>query len=346
MTAARPALRALTRAALTLALTGSTLAVAAVGASSGSAAVTAPAALAAVAAAGDAPRSLSVNGLPAPVDVDTVPTFGWHLGSAGQTAYELVVSSTAARAAAGDGDVWSSGRVEGDQQSGVAYDGPALEDSERYFWSVRTADTAGDASPWAEPATFGTGTAWADSTPVWAPDPAGSPARDYTLRATVTVDQVALGLRFRAADAQNSYMWQFRADTNRLVPHRQLGGTFTTLGSAVTCPPGRSSPARRSPWRSPPRAPPSPPASTACRSTSAPTPPPSSRRAGRRAHRPHRERAHRRPLRHRRRRRGAPRDRVRHGRAHPALRHGGGRRPPRSPTAPCASSRSSPTTGP
>ncbi|GAA1914108.1 hypothetical protein GCM10009737_14300 [Nocardioides lentus] len=238
MTAARPALRALTRAALTLTLTGSTLAVAAVGASSGSAAVTAPAALAAVAAAGDAPRSLSVNGLPAPVDVDTMPTFGWHLGSAGQTAYELVVSSTAARAAAGDGDVWSSGRVEGDQQSGVAYDGPALVDSERYFWSVRTADTAGDASPWAEPATFGTGTAWADSTPVWAPDPAGSPARDYTLRATVTVDQVALGLRFRAADAQNSYMWQFRADTNRLVPHRQLGGTFTTLGSAVNLPAG------------------------------------------------------------------------------------------------------------
>lgn len=47
---------------------------------------------------------------------------------------------------------------------------------------------------------------------------------NYTVRTRMTVTQAALGIRFRSTDASNGYFWQFRGDTNRLVPHRQAGG--------------------------------------------------------------------------------------------------------------------------
>ncbi|WZH51017.1 MAG: family 78 glycoside hydrolase catalytic domain [Nocardioides alkalitolerans] len=183
-----------------------------------------------------APLSLSVNGLPAPVDVEGTPAFGWHVPSARQTAYELVVATSAAAAAAGQGDVWSSGRVTSDQQTGIAYGGPALAAEQRYFWAVRTVDAAGAASTWSAPASFGTGPTWDGSAPIWAASPADS-WRDYTIAARVRVDEVATGVTFRAVDPSNSLMWQFRADTNRLVPHTQVRGTYTAL-PAVDLPAG------------------------------------------------------------------------------------------------------------
>ncbi|MET0447896.1 MAG: hypothetical protein ABW004_05800, partial [Aeromicrobium sp.] len=54
------------------------------------------------------------------------PTFGWKSTSTNrgvvQSAYEVRVGTSA-----GDDDVWSSGKVESDEQVDVAYDGPALD---------------------------------------------------------------------------------------------------------------------------------------------------------------------------------------------------------------------------
>ena len=183
-----------------------------------------------------APSSLSVNGLPAPVDLESTPAFGWHVATARQTAYELVVATSAADAAVGEGDVWSSGRVPSAEQTGIAYGGPALAAEQRYFWAVRTVDGAGTASAWSEPAAFGTGTTWGASVPIWASSPADS-WRDYTVEARLRVDEVATGVTFRAVDAGSSLMWQLRADTNRLVPHVQVRGTYTAL-PAVDLPAG------------------------------------------------------------------------------------------------------------
>ena len=91
--------------------------------------------------------------LPLGID-DATPQLRWRLQSAlrgvEQSKYRLVVATTAARAAAGQGDVWDSGEVSSSRQS-LDYAGPALASRTRYFWSVRTW-TASGATDWA-PAT-------------------------------------------------------------------------------------------------------------------------------------------------------------------------------------------------
>ncbi|MDP3889821.1 family 78 glycoside hydrolase catalytic domain [Nocardioides sp.] len=61
---------------------------------------------------------------------------------------------------------------------------------------------------------------------------------NYTLETSLTIDEVALGIRFRAVDGNNNYFWQFRGADNRLVPHRTLNGSAATLGAAVNLPAG------------------------------------------------------------------------------------------------------------
>ncbi|MBD8608775.1 family 78 glycoside hydrolase catalytic domain [Aeromicrobium sp. CFBP 8757] len=172
-----------------------------------------------------APTSLSVNGIAAPVDVEGTPQLGWHVNAGRQTAYEIEVSSTRGRSADHDGDVWKSGTVTSSTQTGIAYDGPPLAPSGRYFWSVRTWDAKGTASDWSSVATFGTGPGsdWTDSSPIWAPT-AFTNWTDYTVDTDFTVVQNAASLTFRTTSASSFYLWQVRADTNSLRTH-----TGTTL---------------------------------------------------------------------------------------------------------------------
>lgn len=185
-----------------------------------------------------APCHLTVNGIPLAVDLDVTPRFGWHVNTPSQTAYEIVVASTLAKAEALDGDVWHSNKVESAQQNDVRYAGSGLTPAGRYFWRVRTWDEGGQASTWSPVSSFGTGagTSWSHSKPIWA-GPSGQSWTDYTLTAHVTVNEVAVGLRFRSPDLNNGYVWQFRGSDNRLVPHRLVNGTFTAL-PAVNLPAG------------------------------------------------------------------------------------------------------------
>lgn len=180
--------------------------------------------------AGAAPRRLTVNGIASALDLDVTPRFGWHGNCAEQTAYEIQVSSTRATLEAGDGDVWTSGKVESTQQNDIRYEGPALTAAERYFWRVRTWDANGEESPWSTVATFGTGPgkSWSKSVPIWASGQAEGWA-NYSLTAQLTVNEVALGIKFRATDGKNGYMWQFRGDNNRLVPHKQVDGSYSVI---------------------------------------------------------------------------------------------------------------------
>lgn len=185
-----------------------------------------------------APSGLTVDGIARPLDLDRTPRFGWHVNLDEQVAYEIRVSTTRAKAEALDGDVWTSDKVASSQQNGVVYGGPALAASQRYFWRVRTWGPRHAPPCWSTVAWFGTGpgTSWSHSTSIWtAPD--GASWTDYTVTAHLTIDEVALGIRFRAPDLNNGYMWQFRGGDNRLVPHRLQGGTFTVLES-VSLPAG------------------------------------------------------------------------------------------------------------
>ncbi|HTV24184.1 MAG TPA: family 78 glycoside hydrolase catalytic domain [Polyangiaceae bacterium] len=184
-----------------------------------------------------APSHLTVNGIAVAVDLDVTPRFGWHVEGIEQTAYEIRVASTRARAEAADADVWSSGKVASAQQNDIRYAGPALAPAERYFWTARTWGARG-ASAWSAVSSFGTGpgASWSGSTPIWA-QPTSQDWGDYTLTTHLTIDEVALGIRFRSPDNDNGYMWQLRGADNRLVPHRLVNGSFTVIES-VSLPAG------------------------------------------------------------------------------------------------------------
>ncbi|MCM0620902.1 family 78 glycoside hydrolase catalytic domain [Nocardioides bruguierae] len=190
---------------------------------------------------GDAAATgLKVDGLDRPADLEDLasPAFSWTLTSLPrQSAYRIVVATTPELAAAGNGDVWDSGKVASAEQTDVAYGGDELSSSQRYFWSVRVWGGSDTALDWAEPSWFGTspGATWDAATPIWTPSPTTG-WTDYTMTGKLTVTAVAVGIKFRVS-GNNAYMWQFRGD-NRLVPHKQTNGSYATLGSAVDLPAG------------------------------------------------------------------------------------------------------------
>ena len=74
-----------------------------------------------------------------------------------QSACEVVVATSFANALEAKAPLWDSGTRATRQSTGVPYEGPALASQGRYFWTVRTWDSAGHPSPWARPQAFRTG---------------------------------------------------------------------------------------------------------------------------------------------------------------------------------------------
>lgn len=90
---------------------------------------------------------------------ETSPRLSWILEARnpaarglGQTAYRVLVASTAAGLKAGTGDLWDSGKVESSQSVLVPYKGKALESGMAAFWQVQVWDQSGSLSAWSEPA--------------------------------------------------------------------------------------------------------------------------------------------------------------------------------------------------
>ncbi|MBI5689864.1 MAG: family 78 glycoside hydrolase catalytic domain [Verrucomicrobia bacterium] len=112
-----------------------------------------------------------------PLGVDaTPPRLSWQLqgGDRGarQTAWQVIVASGIEALAAGRGDVWDSGRREGDEQLHVPYAGRTLRSSEQVFWKVRVWDEAGRPGPWSQTATWTMGLLAAeDWRAAWITDP-------------------------------------------------------------------------------------------------------------------------------------------------------------------------------
>ncbi|HVT08194.1 MAG TPA: alpha-L-rhamnosidase C-terminal domain-containing protein [Polyangia bacterium] len=108
-----------------------------------------------------APSGLLVDLLSHPENAaltDAAPKFGWIVNAAGtgatQSAYRILVSSTAALVAAGTGDLWDSGKVASSQSIDVPYAGKPLSGKATYVWKVQTWDAAQVASDWSAPQTF------------------------------------------------------------------------------------------------------------------------------------------------------------------------------------------------
>ncbi len=94
-----------------------------------------------------------------PLGIDTaLPRLSWILAASGdargtaQSAYQILVASSADKLAQDAGDLWDSGRIESAVSTQIPYAGKPLATREECFWKVRVWDQNGEASAWSEPA--------------------------------------------------------------------------------------------------------------------------------------------------------------------------------------------------
>lgn len=97
-----------------------------------------------------------------PLGIDaSQPRLSWILESEQanirQSAWQILVASSAANLARGTGDLWDSGRVASDQSHLLPYAGHPLATRQECFWKVRVWDQDGQPSPWSEPAHWSMG---------------------------------------------------------------------------------------------------------------------------------------------------------------------------------------------
>ncbi|TBN56436.1 alfa-L-rhamnosidase [Glaciihabitans arcticus] len=180
---------------------------------------------------------LRANDLVNPLGITgQAPSLSWRSESTGravtQKSYEIRAASSVANLESNP--VWDSGTVASDTQLNVAYKGPALESSTRYFWQVRVTDNRDNISAWSDAAWFETAflsnAEWQGS---WIAGNDPVPWTDYTVTADFTLKpSSAFGLYLRAANTNNGYMWQLNdeiAGHPRLRPHVKVNGNWSTL---------------------------------------------------------------------------------------------------------------------
>jgi alpha-L-rhamnosidase len=95
-----------------------------------------------------APVRLTSDYLVNPLGIDSAtPHLSWQNDSKErdwrQSAYRILVASSAATLRTGRPDVWDSGRRESSDSVSIAYGGPKLESARRYYWSVQVWDGSG-----------------------------------------------------------------------------------------------------------------------------------------------------------------------------------------------------------
>ncbi|HTY36842.1 MAG TPA: family 78 glycoside hydrolase catalytic domain [Bacteroidota bacterium] len=92
-----------------------------------------------------------------PMSVDAAqPRLSWLIESnqrgVMQTAYELIVASTRELAEKNTGDLWQTGKVDGEQSIHIVYKGKELTTRMTCFWKVRVWDNHGNVSAFSKPA--------------------------------------------------------------------------------------------------------------------------------------------------------------------------------------------------
>ncbi|MFJ2197376.1 family 78 glycoside hydrolase catalytic domain [Streptomyces violaceusniger] len=150
-------------------------------------------------------RGATVDGRADPLGVDAArPLLGWKLHTESrdvvQSAYRILVSTSAEQLAHNHGNVWDSGRRRSDESVGVPYGGRRLAPRTRYYWKVRVWDGQGRASTWSAPSSWETALRapedWAAARWIGPSDPkAGAPL----LRKEFSLDKKVAGARVYVA---------------------------------------------------------------------------------------------------------------------------------------------------
>jgi alpha-L-rhamnosidase len=97
-----------------------------------------------------------------PLGIDErAPRLSWTLRSTRrgerQTAWQILAATTKRNLARNNGDLWDSGRVEGDGSIGVVYGGRPPASGQLCFWKVRVWDKDGRPSSWSDPVLWSMG---------------------------------------------------------------------------------------------------------------------------------------------------------------------------------------------
>ncbi|MFT4094525.1 MAG: alpha-L-rhamnosidase C-terminal domain-containing protein [Niabella sp.] len=86
------------------------------------------------------------------------PRFSWVVNSnkqgASQSAYQVLIASSAQKLQAGIADVWNSGKIVTSQQLNIEYSGNKLRPNTVYYWRVKIWDNKGVASVFSKPSAF------------------------------------------------------------------------------------------------------------------------------------------------------------------------------------------------
>ena len=103
------------------------------------------------------PGGLRCEYLVSPLGLGTAkPRLSWVVRSEEraqrQTAYQVLVASSSEKLAAGEGDLWDSGKISSDASAQIVYGGRPLRSSQRCHWKVRVWDRDGKGSEYSEPA--------------------------------------------------------------------------------------------------------------------------------------------------------------------------------------------------
>jgi alpha-L-rhamnosidase len=97
-----------------------------------------------------------------PLAIDTrEPRLSWVIDSrangAMQTAYQILVASSAKNLAAGTGDLWDTGKVASNQTNQISYAGKPLASRQRCFWKVRVWHQNDKPAAWSRPSEWSMG---------------------------------------------------------------------------------------------------------------------------------------------------------------------------------------------
>lgn len=143
---------------------------------------------------------LEVNDVDNPLGIDDPrPDLSWQLAATQrdqvQSAYQVLVASRPDLLAAGNGDLWDSGKVSSSQSINVQYAGAALPSRAQAYWTVRVWDNRDRPSAWSKPAHWEMGLLDADdwqacwlTNPQWLSAPESWPTRMPLFAKTFTVD--------------------------------------------------------------------------------------------------------------------------------------------------------------
>lgn len=117
--------------------------------------------------AGIVATSLQTEGMTDPPGIDIArPRFSWNIETTAgernvvQKAYQLMVASSPEKLAAGEADVWNSGKISSDASLWIPFGGVPLESNGAYCWKVKVWTSQG-VSEWSDPASWSMGLLYA-----------------------------------------------------------------------------------------------------------------------------------------------------------------------------------------